>query len=56
MYVCSLAGQPLLLEKRERGSGEQSYIRLSLWNAIQFECDVLATEYTFMYCVTDTLF
>ena len=28
----SLAGQPFLLKKRERGSGERSYIRLSLWN------------------------
>ena len=36
----SLMGQPLLL-KRERGSGERSYIHLSLWDAHgTIECDV----------------
>ena len=27
--ICSLAGQPLLLKKRDRGSGEWSYFHLS---------------------------
>ena len=40
-YLCSLAGQTLLLKERERESGEQSYTCLSLWNAItMIECDI----------------